>query len=49
MDQIKDNPKDQPKDNPKLTKDKTKDQPTKTKYLLFKCGPTGSGKSIIES
>ena len=60
MNQIKDQPKDQSKltkDQPKLTidqskdqpKNKTKDQPTKTKYFLFKCGPTGSGKSIIES
>ena len=49
MDQIKDNPKDQVK----LTKDQIKDQPKLTKdqhkYILFKCGPTGSGKSIIES
>ena len=59
-DQPKDKPKDQSKDKPKLTKDqskdksknqpkdKSKDQP-KDKYFLFKCGPTGSGKSIIET
>ena len=45
--------KDQPKDQHKLTKDQHKDQIKLTKdqhkYILFKCGPTGSGKSIIES
>ena len=28
---------------------KSKSSSNKTKYLLFKCGPTGSGKSNVES
>ena len=39
--------KDQPKDQQKLSKDQPKDP--NTKYFLFKCGPTGSGKSMIET
>jgi hypothetical protein len=31
------------------TKSSSKESSKKTKYFLFKCGPTGSGKSIVES
>lgn len=30
------------------TKSSSKESSKKTKYFLFKCGPTGSGKSNVE-